>query len=101
MILSEISSTDTKGNGSTTETAESGVEELSEKSNFFSPATASQSKEEETTRKSSLKTAFSSSFVDPFSLSISITKEFEEEKEGFDDDSDDDFDVEEYEVTLG
>lgn len=51
---------------STTETAESGVEELSEKSNFFSPATASQSKEEETTRKSSLKTAFSSSFVDPF-----------------------------------
>lgn len=82
LILSEISSTDTKGNGS--------------------PATGSQSKEEETTRKSSLKTAFStSSFLDPFSLSISITKEFEEEKEGFDDDSDDDFDVEEYEVTLG
>lgn len=54
---------------STTETAESGVEEM-EKSSFFSPATASQqspiSKEEETKRKSSLKTAVSSSFVDPF-----------------------------------
>lgn len=35
LILSEISSTDTKGNGSTTETAESGVEELSEKSIFL------------------------------------------------------------------
>lgn len=76
-----------------------------EKSSFLSPATASHqspiSKGEETKRKSSLKTAFSSSFVDPFSLSISITKESEEEKGSVDDDSDDDFDVEEYEVTLG
>lgn len=41
-----------------------------EKSSFLSPATASHqspiSKGEETKRKSSLKTAFSSSFVDPF-----------------------------------
>ncbi|XP_048728592.1 uncharacterized protein LOC125646390 [Ostrea edulis] len=85
--VSEISCTDTGSKDSeSTETAVSGIEEM-EKS-FGDQPTSS--------HVTFQKKALSSSFIDPFSLSISVTKDYDEEEDMHDDDY-----VPEFDVTLG
>nr|XP_022297616.1 uncharacterized protein LOC111106987 [Crassostrea virginica] len=101
--VSELTVSDifSRGNGSTTETAESGVEELEKSVDIglslpkcSEPSTSQPM--EFTSRAAEKKITLSSSFVDPFSLSISIKKTSEEDEDLLDEEY-----VPDYDVTLG